>query len=77
MDEWMNNRSDTALMFSSNSEEEIVITLSKNRAHEQAYWRHVNSIAKTRAGAWFVADPNTIHLTASHASHLILEIRKE
>ena len=39
MDEWMNNRSDTALIFSTNSEEEIVIAQSKNRAHEQAHWR--------------------------------------
>ena len=51
MDEWMNNRSDTALIFSTNSEEEIVIAQSKNRAHEQAHWRATifMSIAKTRA----------------------------
>ena len=79
MDQWMNNRSDTALMFSTNSEEEIVIALSKNRAHEQAHWRATifMSILKTLAGARFVADPNTIYFAASHASHLIREIRKE
>ena len=51
MDEWMNNRSDTALIFSTNSEEEIVIAQSKNRAHEQAHWRATifMSIAKTPA----------------------------
>ena len=35
----MNNRSDPALMLSTNSEEEIVNAQSKNRAHEQAHWR--------------------------------------
>ena len=76
MDQWMNNRSDTALVFSTNSKEKIVIALSKNRAHEQAHWRATifMSIAKTLAGARFVADPNTIYRTASH---LIPEIRKE
>ena len=80
MDQWMNNRSDTALMFSTNSEEEIVIALSKNRAHEQAHWRATIFMSISKTGARFVADPNTIYLTAlhtSHASHLIPEIRKE
>ena len=51
MDEWMNNRSDTALIFSTSSEEEIVIAQSNNRAHEQAHWGATifMSIAKTRA----------------------------
>ena len=38
MDQWMNKRSDPALMLSTNSEE-IIIAQSKNRAHEQSHWR--------------------------------------
>ena len=50
MDQWMNNRSDTAL-FSTNSEEETVIAQTKNRAHKQAHWRATIfiSFAKTRS----------------------------
>ena len=90
IDQWMNNRSDPALMLPTNSEEEIVIAQSKNCAHEQAHWRATISSqlqkhehppprlgVQGRPGARFVADPNTIYLTASHASHLIPEIRKE